>query len=75
MDNENREPVIINNERRSSPLGWILALVVLAVLALLFFWTNGFGLLGGTEESTTTDDSNSINVDTPDSVNVEPANP
>lgn len=69
MDNDKREPVIINNERKSNPIGWIIGLVVVLVLVFLFFSMGGFGLFGGTAA----DDSNSINVDTPDSVNIEPS--
>jgi len=70
MEEEKRDPVIINNERRSNPIGWVIAIVVLVVLALLFFGMGGFGLFDG---SAATDDSNSINVDTPDNVNVTPS--
>jgi hypothetical protein len=69
MENDKRDPVIINNERKSNPLGWIIGLIVVVVLLLLFFSMGGFGLFSGAA----TDDSNSINVDTPDSVNVEPS--
>ena len=66
---EEREPVIINNERKSNPLGWIIGLVVVVALLLLFFAMGGFGLFTGNG----TDSSNSINVDTPNNVNVKPS--
>ncbi len=69
MEDDKRDPVIINNERKSNPIGWIIGLVVVVVLLLLFFAMGGFGLFTGAAS----DDSNSINVDTPDSVNDQPS--
>mgnify|MGYP000858076923 CR=1 FL=1 len=71
MENDKSDPVIINNERRSNPLGWIIGVAVLVILVLIFFSMGGFGLFSG---DSGTNDSNSINVDTPDSVKVEPSN-
>lgn len=70
MVEDRRETVVVEGDRRSSPVGWIVALVILFVLALLFFMNGGFGLFGGG----TTDGGDTINVDTPDSVNVTPTN-
>ena len=71
MENDKSDPVIINNERRSSPLGWIIGVAVVVILVLIFFSMGGFGLFSG---DSSTNDSNSINVDTPDSVKVESSN-
>ncbi len=57
---QERDPVIINNERKSNPLGWIIGLVVVVALLLLFFAMGGFGLFTGGSDS-----NSSVNVDTP----------
>lgn len=71
MDNDKRDPVIINNERKSNPLGWIIGLVVVLVLLLAFFSMGGFGLFSETDG--TDGGTETINVDTPDNINVQPS--
>lgn len=71
MEDDKREPVVVNNERRSSPLGWIIGLIVVVALLLIFFAMGGFGLFNGA--GTTDGGAETINVDTPDSVNVQPS--
>ena len=71
MDDGKRDTVVVDNGRKSSPIGWIIGLVVLLILILLLFGTGGFGLFNGAE--TTTDGAETINVDTPDNVNVQPS--
>ncbi len=68
MDNNDRkETVIVDRGEKRSSASWIVGLVLVVLLVLVFFATNGFGLfnMAGT-------DTNSINVDTPDTVNVQP---
>ncbi len=55
MVEERRDTVVVDNDRRSSPVGWIVALV-LVVLVILFLMNGGFGLFGG---------GNTTNVETP----------
>ena len=66
--NDRKETVIIDKGEKRSSGGWIVGLVVAILLVLLFFGTNGFGLFGMAGN-----DTNSINVDTPDTVQVQPA--
>ena len=63
-----RETVVVEGERRSS-YGWIVALVVIAFLLILFFAFGGMNLFSGAGAET-----NTINVETPDSVQVQPTN-
>ena len=69
MEPEKRETVVVDNGRSSSPLGWIIGLAVIIILVILFFMTNGFGLLNNGNGSSTGTDT--MNVDTPDNVNFQ----
>lgn len=69
MVDEKRDTVVVRDDRTSNPIGWIIGVVVLVILALLFFSNGGFGLFGGGNTST----GDSVNVQTPDTVKVEPS--
>lgn len=64
MDNEHdrRDTVIVEKERSSNPLGWVIAiiLIILLIIAAIYYIPN---LLGGAD---------TVNVSTPDTVNVQP---
>ena len=61
-----RDTVVVEGDRRSS-YGWLIGLAIAALLILLFFMFGGMSLFDGTNNGTDT-----INVDTPDNVQVEP---
>lgn len=63
-----RDIVVVNGERNSS-VGWIIGLIVLAILIILFFYFGGFELFTGANTGTET-----INVETPETIQVQPAN-
>lgn len=65
---ENRETVVVDGGRRSST-GLVVGLIVLAIAVLLFFYFGGMNLFNGSNG-----DANSVNVTTPDTVKVQPAN-
>lgn len=66
MAERERETVVVEGDRRSS-YGWLIALVVIILLIILFFAFGGMNLFngGGTE---------TINVEAPDTVQVQPSN-
>ena len=64
MVEEKRDTVVVDNDRRSNPIGWIVALVIV-VLVILFFMNGGFGLFGGGGDTT--------NVEAPTTTNVQPS--
>ena len=66
MAERERETVVVEGDRRSSN-GWLIGLVVAVLLILLFFMFGGMSLFNGAGGETDT-----INVDTPDSVQVQP---
>jgi len=68
MVEERRETVIVDGDRapRSNPIGWVIAVVIIVILLALFFLKGGFGMFGNSGDS--------VNVDTPDTVNVQPTN-
>lgn len=68
---ETRETVVVDKDRSSNPMGWIVGLIVVIVLLVIFFMSGGFGLFGG--GTTTTQGGDAINIDTPDAVNVQPS--
>jgi len=70
MVEDNRDTVVVEKDRRSSPVGWIVGLVVVIILLAIFFMSGGFGLFNS--ETTAPQGGDTINVDTPDSVNVQP---
>lgn len=65
MAERERETVIVDGDRRSS-YGWLVALIVIALLVILFFAFGGMNLFNGGTET--------INVDTPDTIQVQPTN-
>ena len=68
MAEERRETVVVEgNDRQPRSYGWVVALVVVIVLLILFFVFGGFNMFGGGANNT-----KSVNVDTPDTVNVQP---
>ena len=71
MAEERRETVVVEGDRGNrSSFGWLVVVAVIAFLILLFFVFGGANLFtgGGTDAETET-----INVDTPDNVNVQPS--
>lgn len=73
MIDDRRDTVIVEKDRSASPLGWIIGAIILLALLILFFMSGGFGLFGGANETTApADNTDSINIDTPDNINVQP---
>jgi hypothetical protein len=70
MVDDRRDTVVVEKEK-SSPIGWIIGLVVFLIVLALFFMYGGFSMFGGGD--ITPDGSNTINVETPDNVNVQPS--
>lgn len=64
---EERETVVVNEDRRS-PYGWLIAVGIIILLVILFFVLGGANLFNGAGGGDT------INVDAPDNVQVQPAN-
>ena len=62
-----RETVVVDGDRRPS-YGWAIALGVILLLVILFFVFGGMDLFSGAGGTDT------VNVDTPDTVQVQPAN-
>lgn len=74
MVDDRRDTVVVEKDRSGSPLGWIIGIAVVLILLALFFANGGFGLFGGSDETTVpADNSDSINIDTPENINVQPA--
>lgn len=69
-DNRDTRDTVVVEKDKSSPIGWIVGLVIVLILAAIFFMSGGFGLFGGNTAAPAGGDT--INVDTPDSVNVQP---
>lgn len=68
MAEERRETVVVEgNNREPRSYGWIIALVVVIALIVLFFLFGGFNMFNGAA------DTKSVNVDTPDTINVQPS--
>lgn len=68
MVQRERETVVVDGDRRPS-YGWLVGLIVAVLLIILFFAFGGMSLFNGAGSDTDT-----INVDTPDSVQVQPTN-
>lgn len=69
-DRDTRETVVVENNGDSRPsYGWVIALAVILGIIILFFVFGGANLFNGTDTQTQTE---TINVDTPDSVEVTP---
>lgn len=67
MADRERDVVVVDGDRRSS-YGWLIGLIVVAILVILFFALGGMNLFNGAQTDT-------INVDVPDKVQVETTNP
>lgn len=61
-----RETVVVDGGDRRSSYGWLVALVVIVLLVILFFAFGGMNLFNGGAET--------INVQTPDTIKVQPSN-
>lgn len=68
---DTRDTVVVEKDRSGSPVGWIVGLVIVIILLAIFFMSGGFGLFGG--GTATPQGGNTLNVDTPDAVNVQPS--
>jgi hypothetical protein len=68
MVDDRRDTVIVEKDTSSSPLGWIIGLIVLALLVIAFFYFGGFGLFNGT-----TNEGGDVNITVPDTVEVQPS--
>lgn len=68
MAERERETVVVDGDRRPS-YGWLIGLAILIVAVILFFALGGMNLFTGANNSTET-----INVEAPDSVQVQPTN-
>jgi hypothetical protein len=76
MVERERDTVVVDGDRSSSG-GWLVALIVIGLLVLLFFLFGGMNMFGGnnsTEDGSSTG-TDTINVDTPDNINVQPTAP
>lgn len=65
-DNNRRDTVIVEKERASNPIGWIVGLILVILLVVAFFYYGGFGLFGGN-----TNGGGTVNLNVPDNVKVE----
>jgi hypothetical protein len=68
MVDDRRDTVIIEKENSSSPLGWIIGLVVLLLLVIAFFYFGGFGMFSGGATS----EGGDVNISVPESIEVQP---
>lgn len=64
MVERERETVIVNDDRRSSA-GWLIGLGIIVLIVILFIYFGGMNLFGGGKST--------VNVNTPDTVKVQPA--
>jgi hypothetical protein len=70
MAEDRRETVIVEGDKSNrSSYGWLVALGVIAALLIIFYLAGGFNMLSGAN----TGGSETINVDAPDTVNVQPS--
>lgn len=67
MVERDRDTVVVEGDRRPS-YGWVIAVVAIVLLIILFFAFGGMNLFNGASGGDT------INVDTPDNVQVQPTN-
>ena len=69
-----RETVVVEDTDRNDRTAgsWLIPLVLIVLLILAFFYFGGFNLFGGAGSTT---DNDTINIDTPDNVQVQPTNP
>lgn len=66
MVERERDTVVVEGDRRNSSYGWLIALIVIAVLIILFFVFGGANMFNGGSTET-------INVDAPENVQVQPS--
>lgn len=69
MDRIEKETVVVEG-RNSNPMSWVIPLVVLILVVLAFLYFGGMNMFNGAKGQ-----PNDVNVNVPDSVKVEPANP
>lgn len=62
MVDDRRDTVVVEKDRSSSPLGWIIGIIILLALIILFFNYDGFGLFSGTEPAAPAGDA--VNTET-----------
>lgn len=67
MAERERETVVVDGERRPS-YGWLVVLTVIILLVILFFALGGMNLFNGATGG------DIINVDTPETIQVQPTN-
>jgi hypothetical protein len=68
---ETRDTVIIEKDsNNSSPVGWIIGLIILALLVIAFFYYGGFGLFGGSS----TNEGGDVNITVPENIEVQTPN-
>lgn len=68
MAEHERETVVVEGDRSPS-YGWLVALIVIALLVIAFFAFGGMNALSGATGTGTPD---TINVTAPDTIQVEP---
>ena len=68
MAEHERETVVVEGDRSPS-YGWLVALIVIALLVIAFFAFGGMNALSGAADTGTPD---TINVTAPDTIQVEP---
>lgn len=66
---EDEQKTVVVEKDRSNPLGWIIGAIVILILLAIFFSYGGFGLFNGAAQ----DGGDTVNVDTPNTVNVQPS--
>lgn len=64
-----RETVVVDGTDRSTS-SWLIPLVVIVLLVLAFFYFGGFSMFNG--GNSTTSEPDTINVEAPDNVQVQP---
>jgi len=64
---QERETVVVDGDRNSSSYGWLIALGVIVLLVILFFAMGGMNMFNRS--------GNTVNVQTPDTVKVQPSQP
>ena len=70
MVDDKHDTVIVERDRGSNPLGWIIALIVIILLVAAFFYYGGFSLFGGSTNQGGA--GGNVDVNVPDTVKVQP---